>query len=91
MITLGYLLLAAGIGLTLWFMVHNVRRHRILRELPQAAPRRIGPELHLIATLFTGAGVWLAWDWQTALMAMVPQGFITAAIVIDMMEQNRRT
>ena len=80
---LGYLLLAAGVGLSLWFMVSNVRRHRILRELPQAAPRRIAPELHMIATLFTGAGVWLAWDWQTALLAMVPQGFITLMVMMD--------
>jgi len=87
---IGYALLLAGAGVSVATIAHNIKRRRIARELPQGAPGRVGPEVHAIGALLTGIGGWLAWDWQAGLLAMLPQGVIALALIVDMMEQNCR-
>ncbi len=59
---IGYAVLFAGLAISLATFAHDLNRRRIGREVPQAAPGRIMPEVHVIGALLSGVGAWLAWD-----------------------------
>ena len=73
LIWFGYALLVAGVGLSLATLVHDLRRHRLYKLVPQAAPSRIMPEVHMLGALLSGIGAWLAWDWLSGIEALAGQ------------------
>lgn len=60
---IGIGLLTVGGSLSLLTFAHDIRRALLARAVPQGAPRRILPEIHLLAALLAGVGAGLHWGW----------------------------
>ena len=64
----GLVALVVGIALSCAVFVHDVRRFRIGAVWPQAAPKRVAPEVHALAVLLTALGCGLIWGREMALL-----------------------
>ncbi len=78
---IGWLVIASGICLWSASLRHERRRHQILREEPQCAPKRVGPEIHALVTLFTAVGVVMVAGWWMGLAAVVVQGLVACVLL----------
>ena len=59
----GIALLTACIVLTFFCLRHDFYRFRVEYGMPQAAPRRVTPELYGFIALLMGIGSGLSWTW----------------------------
>ena len=67
---IGIALILVGLSTALLVWRHDLRRLRIWEIAPQAAPRRIAPEIHVLTAGLTGVGCWLLWSVPAALGAI---------------------
>ena len=81
MSVVGIVLIVCGmvIGLLVWR--HDLGRLRIEASEPQAAPKRIAPEVHVLSAGLTGLGVGLLWDFPIAFGAVAIQLTLAYAIM----------
>jgi hypothetical protein len=80
MSALGIVLAVSGVASALLVWRHDLRRLRVEASAPQAAPKRIAPEVHVLSAGLTGLGVGLLWGFFIALGAVAVQ--ITLAYVV---------
>lgn len=86
---MGGVLVVIGLLLLIASFRHERLRHRILREVPQAAPKRVAPELHALAALITAGGVMMLAGWLAGLAGLLlrPSGikpeFAAGTLAVD--------
>lgn len=81
------LILVAGLALSIATFVHDVRRLRVSLSAPQAAPKRIPPEIHLLAGLVTGVGCALPWTWVVGLAVGLVQLVVAVVVAPTLLER----
>jgi len=60
---LAVVLVITGIAISLLTLLHDLQRIRISLEMPQGAPSRLPPELHVLAAILNGVGWILLRGW----------------------------
>lgn len=77
---IGMALLITGITLSVLAWRHDLKRLRIAARLPQAAPSRVAPELHLLAALLTSGGSTILSRWYIGLAVLVLHATVAFAM-----------
>ena len=84
-------LIVAGIGSSIATWAHDLRRLRVGAVVPQAAPKRVAPEIHTLGALLTGVGCYLLGDWLFALAALAAQivlAYVAAPSAVEALAQR---
>lgn len=84
---LGIILVVSGVASALLVWRHDMGRLRIEATAPQAAPKRIAPEIHVLSAGLTGLGVGLLWGLPLALGAFAIQITLAYAVVPRLLER----
>lgn len=84
---LGMILVISGVASALWVWRHDLGRLRIEARAPQAAPKRLPPEIHVLCAALTGIGVGLLWSFWIALGAFAVQIALAYAILPPLLER----
>ena len=87
MTVLGIVLVVSGVASALLVWRHDLGRLRIEATVPQAAPKRIAPEVHVLSAGLTGIGIGLLWSFPVALGAFVIQVTLAYALVPRLLER----
>ena len=81
MSALGILLVVSGVAIALLVWRHDLRRLRVEASEPQAAPKRMPPEVHVLSAGLTGLGVGLLWSLPIALGVVAIQLTLAYAVL----------
>lgn len=87
MSVLGTVLAVIGVATAFLVWRHDLRRLRIEASVPQAAPKRIAPEIQLVNAGLTALGVGLLWGFPVALGAVAIQITLAYAVLPRLLER----
>ena len=87
MTVLGIVLAVAGVASALLVWRHDLGRLRIEASAPQAAPKRLPPEIHVLSAGLTGIGASLLWSFWIALAAFAIQIALAYAVLPRLLER----
>lgn len=87
MSVLGIVLTVTGVASALLVWRHDLRRLRVEASAPQAAPKRMPPEVHVLSAGLTGIGIGLLWGFFIALSAFAVQVALAYAVVPRLLER----
>jgi hypothetical protein len=79
--------LTIGIGSSIATFVHDLRRLRLGATMPQAAPKRLPPEIHALGALLTGGASYLLSGWLAALGALIAHAALAYAALPPLIEK----
>jgi len=66
-------LVVVGVGASIATLWHDLQRLRVGAVAPQAAPKRLPPEIHTLGAVLTGIGCWLFAGWVYGVGGVVAQ------------------
>jgi hypothetical protein len=81
------ILIIFGVVSAIWVWRHDLGRLRIEASAPQAAPKRMPPEIHVLSAGLTGVGVGLLWSFWIALGAFAVQVTLAYAVLPRLLER----
>ena len=83
----GFCMIVSGVTLSLLTFAHDLRRGRISRTTPQAAPKRMLPEIHALAAILAGAGAGLLWSRPIGGLCVVAYALVVYLVIRPLIER----
>jgi len=86
-ILLGSLFIIGGGALSLLTWRHDLKRFRIGAHMPQAAPSRIPPEVHVLGGFLSAVGATILWSSTIGVLVLIAQPVFAYAVVRPLIER----